>query len=151
MKFMNDYDIERAATQYAGHSVLGPATVTLDALRIWADEHSDGWHSWPKPARAARLLMELIENQQAADRSSRQSDRDLLTMTAADLRRALAPVKGVRGRHPGRRLPAEDVHADQLGHRRQGLGHPRDRAGAAEGQLSQQAPGAREYLPGLWC
>jgi hypothetical protein len=98
VKFMNESDIDQAAVQYEHHPVLGPAVTTLDDLRMWADRNSDGWAHWPAPARAARLLMTLIENQQAADRASRESDRNLLAQTAADLRRALAPVKAFRTR-----------------------------------------------------
>jgi hypothetical protein len=90
MRFMNAYDIEHAARHYAAHPVLGPATKTLENLCDWANQNSDGWAYWPKPARAARKLMELVEGE-AAIWLTRRDDA-----TAADYRKALAPVKAFR-------------------------------------------------------
>jgi hypothetical protein len=61
MTFMNTYDIEEAAQRYHNHPVLGPATQTLTNLCDWANNNSDGWAYWPKPARAARSLMMMID------------------------------------------------------------------------------------------
>lgn len=61
MMFMNGWSIEDAADRWKNHPTLGPATVTLRNLRDCADRNSDGWAYWPKPARAAARLMELIQ------------------------------------------------------------------------------------------
>lgn len=86
MKFMNTWEIENAVSRYAGHPVLGPATRTLDNLCQYANENSDGWAYWPKPARAAAKLMAFIE-----------SDRTT-SATRAAYRQALAPIKAFRTR-----------------------------------------------------
>lgn len=89
MRFMNEFDID-AAARYADHPVLGPAVQTLAALRDWTNANSDGWAYWPKPARAAARLMDLIERD--------RFDDDRPDATAAELTKALAPVKAFRTR-----------------------------------------------------
>lgn len=93
MLFMNDFEIAQAEQTYRDHPILGPATETLSNLREWADLNSDGWHSWPKPARAAKQLMTLVQEQQRTDRAHRESH-----VTRADVQRALRPIKAFRTR-----------------------------------------------------
>lgn len=95
MRFMNDWDIDRAVQQYATHPVLGPAVLTLRDLRDWTDSHSDGWCYWPKPARAAARLMELIERDGTA---KYRFDDERPDATRAELVAALRPVKAFRTR-----------------------------------------------------
>ena len=95
MRFMNSHDIARARSMYADHPILGPATRTLANLEAAADANSDGWSYWPKPARAARKLMELIERDGTA-RYIFDSERE--DATAAELRKAYAPIKSFRTR-----------------------------------------------------
>lgn len=95
MRFMNEYDIECAKRLYASHPVLGPATRTLGNLEDWTNYNSDGWAYWPKPARAAARLMELIER----DGTSRyEYDTWREDATAAEYRAALRPIKAFRTR-----------------------------------------------------
>lgn len=94
MRFMNEWDIDNAVRLYSTHPVLGPATRTLASLADWADSHSDGWVYWPKPARSASKLMELIER----DGTSRYHGGPREDATPAELRKALAPVKAFRTR-----------------------------------------------------
>jgi len=61
MNFMNTYEIDERVDRFTSHPVLGPATRTLANLRDAANANSDGWCYWPKPARAAKKLMELIQ------------------------------------------------------------------------------------------
>ncbi len=82
---MNEYDISEAQDRYHGDPVLGPAVTTLTRLVDWTNANSDGWAYWPKPARAAARLMELIEGDG--------------TVTADDVRKALRPIKAFRTRH----------------------------------------------------
>ena len=82
MKFMNACEIDVAWNRWQSHSVLGPATQTLVNLRDAADDNSDGWCYWPKPARAARQLMELIDSGNDA--------------TVARLRKAYGPLRSLR-------------------------------------------------------
>ncbi len=83
MRFMNTFEIDDKAARHASDPVLGPATRTLANLRDAADKNSDGWCYWPKPARAAEKLMDLIEKGQA---------------TAAEVVAAYKPVKSFRTR-----------------------------------------------------
>lgn len=87
MRFMNEYDIDRARSQafQDENPVLIRATGTLLALKDWADRNSDGWAHWPQPARAANKLMELIES------AERQGDGE--DITQAELTKALTPIK----------------------------------------------------------
>lgn len=83
MKFMNTWEIDNAQRRWSNHPVLGLATKTLANLRDAADANSDGWCYWPKPARAAHQLMELIGRGEA---------------TSAQLRKAYAPLKSLQTR-----------------------------------------------------
>lgn len=94
MRFMNDWDIERARQRYADHPVLGPAVETLDNVREWANDNSDGWAYWPKPARACARLMELIDGDgtwQALQDADQRA-------TPEAYRAALRPIKAFRTR-----------------------------------------------------
>lgn len=90
MLFMNDWDIENALRRVQPDTQpnLTSAVVALANLAAWANANSDGWHSWPKPCRAAKALQTLIQGAEKAYRSG--SDEDV---TAADVKKALAPVK----------------------------------------------------------
>lgn len=95
MRFMNQWDIERAFSRYIDHPILGPATVTLSNLADWTNRNSDGWAYWPKPVRAAAKLMELIER----DGTSRfVFDDDRADVTPAEYAAALRPIKSFRTR-----------------------------------------------------
>lgn len=92
MRFANDYDRHRFQQRFnnaTGFPVLGKAADNLAALADWADANSDGFHSWPKPARAAQGLVALLEDAETEYRSGRR----LEDITGADLQRALRPVK----------------------------------------------------------
>lgn len=95
MRFMNTYEIDEARARYAAHPVLGPATSTLANLRDAADLNSDGWCYWPKPARAAAKLMELIER----DGTARwRFDDEREDATVGELKKACSPIKAFRTR-----------------------------------------------------
>ncbi len=95
MRYMNDYDIERAQRLYSEHPVLGPATRTLGNVRDAANANSDGWAHWPKPARAAERLMEMIER----DGTARYAfDTERPDVTAAEYKQAVRPLKAFRTR-----------------------------------------------------
>lgn len=95
MRYMNDYDLTRAEERFGDHPILGPAVVTLGNLMEWANANSDGWAYWPKPARAAAKLMELIEG----DGSWFYREQVADTVTVAEYRAALRPIKAFRTRH----------------------------------------------------
>jgi hypothetical protein len=95
MRHMNEYDIDRALRLHRHHPVLGPAAVTLANLADWANENSDGWAYWPKPARAAAKLMELIER----DGTWEALHGERADATPEAYKAALRPVKAFRTRH----------------------------------------------------
>ena len=86
MLFMNDYEIQSALRSVDERETpnLAAAVVALARLADWADANSDGWHSWPKPCRAAKNLQALI---QSVDRY-RPTD-----VTAAEVKKAMVPVR----------------------------------------------------------
>jgi hypothetical protein len=95
VRFMNEWDIDRAEDRYREHPILGPAATTIRNLADWTNRNSDGWAYWPKPCRAAARLMELIER----DGTNRYfSDPIRADATAAEYRAALRPIKSFRTR-----------------------------------------------------
>ncbi len=105
MRFMNHYDMERAAMKFPPETYPNLARANLTVMRLanWADSHSDGWAYWPKPARAANRLMELLQ------------DSDLewepVDITEADLRKATTPVKAFLTRQG---IDHDLIFADQV-------------------------------------
>lgn len=87
MKFMNEYEVDDAFRLHYYDPVLGPATRTLKRLVEVANANSDGWAYWPKPARSARQLMELIES---ADRRSSGP-----MPSAQQVRKSYGPIKAM--------------------------------------------------------
>lgn len=94
MKFMNRWEIDDAVLRWRNHPVLGPAAQTLRNLRDAADANSDGWAYWPKPVRAARSLMELIEGD--GTNEYRYGPRE--DATSERLKAAYRPLKSFRTR-----------------------------------------------------
>ncbi len=95
MRYMNEWDIDRAEARYAGHPILEPAVRTLRSLVDWTNRNSDGWAYWPKPCRAAAKLMEMIER----DGTNRYfDDSERADVTVAEYRAALRPIKAFRTR-----------------------------------------------------
>lgn len=88
---MNSYEIDEAAARFRTHPVLGPATKTLANLRDAADRNSDGWAHWPKPARSAARLIELIEGDGTWE--ARRGERSDATVAA--LRKAYSPIRAM--------------------------------------------------------
>lgn len=93
MTFMNEYDIQDAASRYANHPTLGPAVLQLLYLVNWTNHNSDGWAYWPKPCRAAAKLQALIQGERLSRFDDERADA-----TPAALRAALAPIKAFRTR-----------------------------------------------------
>lgn len=93
MRFMNDYDIDRAGELYVDHPILGPAIQTLQNLVDWTNSHSDGWAYWPKPTRAAAKLMEMIQRNGTAGFGY---DRERADVTEDEYKKALRPIKAFR-------------------------------------------------------
>ncbi len=93
MRFMNDYDIDRALGRYEGNDNTPnrlQAALTLLRLAEWTNSHSDGWAYWPKPARAAAKVMDLLEGDGTW---AGQEALEEIDATDAELKKALAPIK----------------------------------------------------------
>lgn len=88
MKFMNEYDITHAMHQAQAKRLpnLRRGAVILCNLRDWANDNSDGWAYWPKPARAAAKLMDLLDGPTLYSRGAKDC-------TEAQLKAALTPIK----------------------------------------------------------
>lgn len=94
MKFMNEYDIERALHQFQESAVLRKAAQFLSDYRDEVNSHSDGWAYWAAPLKAAEKLMTLFDEPTKA--------------TEEDFRRALAPIRSFytkRGKAAGMVFP----------------------------------------------
>lgn len=93
---MNDYDILEAVDRWSHgtHPNLAIAAQAIASLRTAANQNSDGWAYYPKPARSAARLMQLIEG----DGTYKYFSPDRDDITAADLKAALRPIKAFRTR-----------------------------------------------------
>lgn len=69
MLFMNQWEIESAASQYANrpHPVLSKATRFLASFVNQVNSRSDGWAYWAPPVRAAAKLITLIQSGDATE------------------------------------------------------------------------------------
>lgn len=63
MLYMNTFDIEQALATALRHRLPNMVEAVYRLMRLvnWTNSNSDGWAYWPKPTRAARQLMELIQ------------------------------------------------------------------------------------------
>lgn len=98
---MNQWEIEGAADwAYENGENLYKGALVLHNLMRWANNNSDGWHMWPKPARAAAKLIQLLEDKQRDYREdgvvSRAGETGIVEFTDAtdaQLKAAFAPIK----------------------------------------------------------
>jgi hypothetical protein len=93
--FANRNDIwtwQQRHNNATGRPMAGALADNLAALAQWADDNSDGWSTWPKPARAARTATLLLRDLDNRERESWSTGR-LDDLTAADVKRALSPVR----------------------------------------------------------
>lgn len=102
MTWMNRWEVEDAVNLFhqTGTPNLASASAALDNLVQWTDRHSDGWSSWPKPARAAKSLMALLQAKEkdyredgCVSRAGESGVVEFTDATEAEMKKALAPVK----------------------------------------------------------
>ena len=111
MSWMNDMEVEESANRYQGHPVLEPATLTLVALANAVNSNSDGWHSWPAPAKAARKLMDLIQGvDHPGGIREAMYDDERADATVARLKAAYTPIRSFRTRAVAGALPGLGGH-----------------------------------------
>jgi hypothetical protein len=91
---MNTWDIDEAVCRFRKMPNLGQATRFLAAFRDEVDTHSDGWAYWPKPRRAAKKLMALIQH-----KTDILWRGDISDATAAEFKATLPPIKAFYTRH----------------------------------------------------
>ena len=94
---MNDSEIESALRRYRPDTPSGRAALFLYTLKEETNANSDGWHSWPLPARAANKLMQFL-----------QGPEDAPTRSWSALSKALVPIKSFytrRGYAAGMKWP----------------------------------------------
>lgn len=93
--WMNEYEIDEAVSTLRNHPVLGDAARFLRDFKDEVNSHSDGWPYWRLPPRAAGQLMTVLHT-------------DPETVTPADVRKALGPIKSFmtrRGNAAGMTMP----------------------------------------------
>ena len=110
MRYMNEYDVDEAVRRFDPSATPNRAYLArvVDAMRGYANTHSDGWAYWPKPARACGRAFELIDGGTMRERIE-QEERDA---TDAEVRAALSPIKAFltrQGENHESVLPARQI------------------------------------------
>lgn len=91
MSFMNDYEIDLALCRFSSAPTPNRFRLaeTVANLASWADNNSDGWAYWPKPARAASRAIRLIESTTWDNNQVQEA----IDATDAETMAALTPIK----------------------------------------------------------
>lgn len=105
---MNDHDIQDAVFRF-GLCAPNRAHVArvVRNLSMWANENSDGWAYWPKPARAAAKAMEQIQSTTSME-NVLQEQKDL---TRAEALTAVRPIRAFLTRQGVDRQLADHIMA----------------------------------------
>ena len=112
MKFVNAYEIRDLNMSWGANSNnIGRAVRLLAAVAEHANENSDGWHSWPKPCRACRSLIELLDRCGALRVT--WGGTAPAQPTDEELRKAIAPIRAfyTRTRAKVPSYPEFPIHA----------------------------------------
>ena len=107
MKFMNEFEIDQAATVLSSDPFFGKAARFLSEFRHEVNAHSDGWAYWGAPVKAAKQLMTLVESGVAAKRGYFGST-PVVEINDKAIAKALAPIKSFmtrRGIAAGMKMP----------------------------------------------
>lgn len=98
MSWMNEHEIDEAMCWFdpKDQPNLHRGALVLARLMGWTNSCSDGWPYWQKPSKAAAKLMTLIQNGRELNR---RNYGDLEDVTAADLTKAISPIKAMLTRH----------------------------------------------------
>jgi hypothetical protein len=88
---LNEYDVEYAVAlaNEGGVELEIEAVTTLANLVRWANENSDGWAYWAKPANASTRLQKLVQDHVLPHRYDYRPD----ALDEAEYRSSLAPIK----------------------------------------------------------
>lgn len=90
--FMNQYEIENAASQHHDCPNVRKGVKLLLKLMESVNEQSDGWHSWPAPSRSAEKLQELLKTAGNLDHGTHGK------ISAADLKKSIVPIRSMVSR-----------------------------------------------------
>jgi hypothetical protein len=85
--WMNQAEIEWAARQNHDCPVVSKGVKLLYRLMESVNEQSDGWAYWHAPSKAAEKLVALLQS------AGNLSHGTIGTITEADLRKALSPIR----------------------------------------------------------
>jgi hypothetical protein len=93
MLFMNRFEVQEMLQRLEPDETpnLYAAAAVLARLIAWTDANSDGWAYYPKPARSAKNLIELLYARNAAA----WDPRDPRDITEAELNAACRPIKAM--------------------------------------------------------
>lgn len=97
---LNEYDVADAVHYFDtldGFDNYRRAALVLSELVEWANDNSDGWAYWRKPAAASRRLQEAIST--AMNARYRHPYTPAHDLTDQELRSLLSPVKSFLTRH----------------------------------------------------
>jgi len=103
--WMNEYDVMQAQYLFDPAVVpnLAQGAYVLHNLMDWTNDNSDGWPYWNKPSRAADRLMTMLQDHSYAAQFGHDRQGNPLTdVSAADLTKALAPIKAFLTRQGAR-------------------------------------------------
>lgn len=91
MLFMNEYDVDECLRHFHPSELpnLSKGSQTLANLVRWTNRNSDGWAYWPKPVRAAKSLMLMLN----AARDQFYRGYEPKDVSDAELAKALRPIK----------------------------------------------------------
>lgn len=87
MTWMNAAEIEHAARQQHECPNVRKGVKLLDRLVESVNNQSDGWHSWPAPAKSAEKLTALLKTAGNLSYGTRG------TITDAQLKAAITPIR----------------------------------------------------------
>ena len=95
--WMNEMDVQDAQQNFDPAEVpnLAMGAFVLGNLVDWTNSNSDGWPYWNKPAKAADVLMNLLQEHTYAARFGHYqgSSERLHDVSEVDLMKALRPIK----------------------------------------------------------
>ena len=87
--FWNHIEVEMAASAQHDCPNVRKGVKLLKRLMESVNEQSDGWHSWPAPARSAEKLQTLLQTAGNVQHGTHGK------ISEADLKKAIAPIRSM--------------------------------------------------------
>lgn len=97
MRYMNDYDLDRAVSRFTQASTPNRLALALTVRELAEQTNmvSDGWAYWTKPTRAADKAMSMIESRTYAEDQAQEAE----DISDAELVAAMRPIRSFLTRH----------------------------------------------------